>query len=60
MVRPVIYSTKCRVITSPCGIELVCSSKIINSTIFHSQNWISYEVTLAKDDILEIQTGIDA
>jgi len=52
MVRPVIYSAKCRVIISPCGIEIVCSSIIIKSTVFHSQNGISYKVTLAKDDIL--------
>lgn len=48
MIRPVIYSTNCRVILGPCGIELVCSSVIINSTIFHSHSWIRYIVTLPK------------
>ena len=50
MVRPVIYSVNCRVIISLCGIEIICSSIIIKSTVIHSQYWISYKVTLAKDE----------
>lgn len=50
MVRPVIYSAKCRMIISLCGIEIICSSIIIKSTVIHSQYWIRYKLTLAKDE----------